>query len=245
MSERIEKIFGLAIFIFFCTVYFLTETSAIQQNNLFSRRVRENEVVFREGGFRFEARAGQGAETASHILQKALFLENHWSVSTPEYGPAQSGSPMRVHIRTANQQIIDRSYVEEPDWLIIFSGSLLEELGENLFSGLKSNGILLLNTGYREDIGYLNLLPPPSEEQKFYYIPARDIASEVIGTERGENVVMLGALVRVTKLIKLSSLLEAIRSHLSEKLKLPPAVVEKNVQAARRGYEEVRVYSKP
>lgn len=240
-----KKISGLVSFILFGTVHLLIKSYAVQQNNLFSRRIRENEVVFREGGFRFEARAGQGAETASHILQKALFLEDHFSISTPEYGPAQSGSPMRVHIRTANKQISDRSYVDEPDWLVIFSGSLLEELGkEVIFSGLKSDGITLLNLGYRENTAYLNLVPL-KKSQKFYYLPARDIAYETIGSERGENVVMLGALVRVTKLIKLSSLLEAIRMHLTEKLRLPPTLVEKNVQAAIRGFQEVVLYSKP
>ncbi len=62
------------------------------------------------------------------------------------------------------------------------------------------------------------------------------IALETVGKPLA-NTAMLGALIKVSKVVELESILTELRSKL--KGKLPEKVVEKNVQSVERAYQEV------
>lgn len=67
-------------------------------------------------------------------------------------------------------------------------------------------------------------------------VNATQIALETIGRPMA-NTAMLGALVRISNVVKLESVMEELRSKLGAKL--PEKVVEKNVLSVQRAYDEV------
>jgi pyruvate ferredoxin oxidoreductase gamma subunit len=55
------------------------------------------------------------------------------------------------------------------------------------------------------------------------------------------NTPMMGALVKVTGILKLESMLTDTQHKLEKKFKNRPEIVEGNINAIRRAYEEVKI----
>jgi pyruvate ferredoxin oxidoreductase gamma subunit len=97
-----------------------------------------------------------------------------------------------------------------------------------LFDGLKSNGILVLNT----------VVPPknrPHENLEIAgFIDATKIALQEIGSPI-TNTCMMGAFARTTGWLGLDSILSSLKEHFEGPM------LEKNIRSTQRGYEEVKV----
>lgn len=174
---------------------------------------------------RIHARAGQGAITSAVLLGEAYFAENKFAYCFPSFGAARMGAPMNAFIRTDAKPIRLRSQIYEPDYVIVIDGTLLR--GVNCLSGLKNDGIALIN--HREGME----IPKPKEKQRIYVIPANDIAQKAIGRPLG-NTALLGAYAAASGEIKLESLIEAIKKRMKGK------VVEGNIEAVKQGFEFVQ-----
>jgi len=71
---------------------------------------------------------------------------------------------------------------------------------------------------------------PKPEGMEVYEVPAEEIAREVIGRPIG-NTALLGAFTAATGIVDIDALCDAILS------RFKGSVGEKNVEAARRGYQ--------
>ena len=172
---------------------------------------------------RIHARAGQGAITTANLLGAAVFSEGKYALAFPHFGAARMGAPMNAYLRVDDKEIRLRTQIEKPNYVLVVDSTLMR--GFDVFSGLKDGGIALVNE--KEGV------PMPSvDNAKVYSIPANDIAMEIIGRPLG-NTSLLGAFVAATKEIDLEHLETAILNQFASKA----GVGEKNVQAARRGFE--------
>jgi len=188
-----------------------------------------NAWIFRKEGdmkeIRWHGRGGQGAKTVSQILAQINLREGKHVQSFPEYGPERSGAPIRAYNRISDEEILIHSGVYHPDISVVVDESLLES--ENPTEGLKTDGTLVVNTKRSPD--EIRRLTGFSGE--IVCLDADKIAQEA-GTGF-PNVPMLGAVVAVLgsdpKLAE-----EELRETLSHRL--PPEVVEKNLQAFRAGH---------
>ncbi len=97
---------------------------------------------------------------------------------------------------------------------------------------MKANGALVAN--YAE--GTKHLKEALGTDMNVRAVDATQIALETIGRPMA-NTAMLGALVRVSNIVKLESVLEELRNKLGAKL--PEKVVEKNILSVQRAYDEV------
>ena len=99
--------------------------------------------------------------------------------------------------------------------------------------GLKQNGIIIINTEKKpEDFSFSNVVAP-----RIFTVDCSSIAVKYkLGTEAAPivNTTILGAVAKVTGLVKLQSIMEAIR----EKI---PLKKEENVKAAKESYEELNL----
>ncbi len=170
-------------------------------------------------------RAGQGAITTAAILGQALFLENKFCYAFPHFGAARMGAPMNAFLRFDVNPVKIKSKVYEPDYIIVIDPTLLSPL--NCLNVLKSSGIAIINSE--------ESFKPLKPEQKIYCVPALKIALETIGKPFA-NTVLLGAFSKATGEVKLDSLLEAIKRRF---LKTKPEVLEKNLEAVKKGIEGV------
>ncbi|KLO23712.1 MULTISPECIES: 2-oxoacid:acceptor oxidoreductase family protein [unclassified Marinitoga] len=180
---------------------------------------------------RWHGRAGQGAKSASQFLTEAAVEAGKYSTAFPEYGAERSGAPMKAFNRIADVPIRIRSGIENPDVVVIFDDTMLG-LPE-LTAGLSEDKIMLVNTV---------LSPEEVKERtgfsgKIYTIPATDIALEEI--KRGiPNTVMIGALVKLTNIVPLDVVKAKVKKTFEKKF--APEVVEANIRAVERGYQEVK-----
>jgi len=178
---------------------------------------------------RIHARAGQGAITTASLLGHAYFKEGMYPYAFPHFGAARMGAPMNAFVRVDSKPVRLRSQIYEPDYVIIVDATLMR--GFNCFSGLKENGVAIINEKEGVD------LPKVNARQKVFVIPANDIAMKTIGRPLG-NTALLGAFCAATGELDLDILVEAIKKRFSGKAQ------EANVEAAKQGFGLIKTRMK-
>jgi pyruvate ferredoxin oxidoreductase gamma subunit len=174
---------------------------------------------------RIHARAGQGAITTAYLLGYAYFLKGMYPYAFPHFGAARMGAPMNAFVRVDSKPVRLRSQIYEPDYVIIVDATIMR--GFNCFSGLKEDGIAIVNERQGLEI------PKLKAKQKVFVIPANDIALKTIGRPLG-NTALLGGFCAATAELEPEILFEAIRKRFSGK------ALEGNIEAIKQGYEFVK-----
>ena len=75
--------------------------------------------------------------------------------------------------------------------------------------------------------------------QKVYVVNASKISLETIGREI-PNTPMLGALVKVTGIVPQDGFIEDTKKKLEKKFRSKPEVIEGNINAIKKAFEEVK-----
>lgn len=171
---------------------------------------------------RIHARAGQGAITTAALLGDAYFLKGMYPYAFPHFGAARMGAPMNAFVRVDSKPVRLRSQIYQPDYLIIVDPTLMR--GFNCFSGLKDQGIAIINGKEGLEI------PKIKPTQKVFLVPANEIALKTIGRPLG-NTALLGAYIAATAEIDVEALIEAVKNRFSGKAQ------EGNIQAIKEGYD--------
>lgn len=184
---------------------------------------------------RWHGRGGQGAKTAALLFGEAALETGKFIQAFPEYGPERMGAPVAAFNRLSEKPIRSHSGIKNPDIVVVLDPSLIEPA--RVTEGLKPGGILLVNTAESPEALRQRLGLPATV--KVYTIDASAIAMETVGRDV-PNTPMLGALARVTGVLELQPMLEAIRSKLSVKFRGRDKLVEDNLASIRRAYEEVK-----
>jgi len=184
---------------------------------------------------RWHGRGGQGAKTAALLLGEAAVQAGKYVQAFPEYGPERMGAPVQSFDRISDQPITLHCSVTNPEVVVVLDPSLME--GVDVTSGLAEDGVLLINTSKSPE-EMRKLIDWKGE--KLYTVDASTIAMETI-KRNVPNTCMMGALIKATNLIDFNSLLEDTRNKLMKKFKNRPEIVEGNMNAIRRAYEEVKV----
>jgi len=181
---------------------------------------------------RWHARGGQGAVTAAKALAEAALVEGRYVQASPEYGPERAGAPIRAYNRLSDAPIRIYGQVTNPQVVVVLDPTLLGS--EDILEGTSGEALILVNSP----------LPPERlrerlrvQGRKLYTLDATRIALEEIGRPF-PNTPMLGAVAKVTKGFSVDGVLKQIEESLGKKL--PRKVVEGNLKAVRRGYDEVK-----
>jgi pyruvate ferredoxin oxidoreductase gamma subunit len=182
---------------------------------------------------RWHGRAGQGAKTAALVLAEAAISAGRYAQAFPEYGPERMGAPMQAFNRISDEPITVHSHVTNPSIVVILDPTLIA--ATNVKAGVPADGIYLVNTtmGPCEMRKRLGLTDSPA---KVYTLDATQISMDTIGRAM-PNTPMMGALVGATGLLELDQLIADTREKLGRKLR--PEIVEKNIEAIRRAFQEV------
>lgn len=179
---------------------------------------------------RFHGRGGQGAVMASELLCHALVHEGNYGQSIPAYGFERRGAPLEAFVKLDNKPIRERTQVYEPDGIIVLDSSLIAQLP--VFNGIQANGFAILNTRKK-----MTLEDIPEQVETLAIVDANRIALDVFNAPI-TNTILLGAFSQATKLVSLQSLSECIENY------FPKKIVEKNLVAVARGYNEVQVVTR-
>jgi len=180
---------------------------------------------------RWHGRGGQGVVTANEILASAALKEGKYIKAFPEFGPERMGAPIRAFARISDEPIMVHSQVYFPDVVLIIDATLLK--AGKVVEGLKEGGAIIANFPDEKS----KLIHAVGRSENVYAVNATKIALEEIGRPM-TNTAMLGALVKVTNVVGIDTIIDEMRNKMSGKLSKD--VVEKNLRAIKRAYEEVQ-----
>ena len=181
---------------------------------------------------RWHGRGGQGAVTAAKMVAELALGEGKFFQAFPEYGPERSGAPIVAFTRVSDAPIQVYSGVEHPQIVVVLDPSLLSIV--NVTAGAPADAIVLVNSEMtpaelRKHYGL--------EGFRYFTIAATRIAVETIKRPI-PNTPMVGALTRITGLFNIDDVVTFLREDFGKKF--PPKVVEGNIAAITRSYEEVQ-----
>lgn len=178
---------------------------------------------------RFHGRGGQGTVIASEILASALFREDKHVQAFPTFGVERRGAPVAAFLRCDDAPIRLRCQIEEPDHVIILDPTLIPVI--DVTSGLKPQGWILVNSDRPPEV----FEDFKSKGWKTATVAAGEIAfRNQLGSRTHPivNTAILGAFARITGIVQLESILEAIRLGV-------PLRPEENVNAAIQAFDAV------
>lgn len=166
---------------------------------------------------RLSGSGGQGLLLGGIILAEGAISDGKNSVQTQSYGPEARGGASKSEVIISNDAI-DFPKVRNCDILLSLTQKSYDQYG----LGLKDDGILIIDSSVNiEEAG----------NKKVYSVPILDTAVNVLHKPMVTNIVALGALVEITKVITKESLEKAVLD------RVPKGTEELNRKALSIGYE--------
>jgi 2-oxoglutarate ferredoxin oxidoreductase subunit gamma len=162
---------------------------------------------------------GQGIMTAGQLLAYAGMKEGKFVLWFPSYGPEMRGGTAYCTVVVADKPIAS-PIIQTPSSIAVFNRPSMDKFE----SRVRKGGFLLVNSSLidvkatRKDIEEL-------------YVPANEIALKA-GNGKATNMVMLGAFIGRTGLVKL----ETVKSVVAEKMASKKALIEINYKALDEGF---------
>jgi 2-oxoglutarate ferredoxin oxidoreductase subunit gamma len=152
------------------------------------------------------------------ILAYAGMLENKEVTWFPSYGGEMRGGTANCAV-VISDELIASPIVTKPDILIVMSDASLQKFQPRL----RQKGILIFDSSLIKN-------PMLRNDVDIVRVPATEI-SKTIGNTRSANMVLLGALLAKTKLLKEESVFEALDNSMDRKRK----GIEMNKKAIKEG----------
>jgi len=160
---------------------------------------------------RFHGRGGQGAKTAADLLARSAILDEKYIRAFPEYGPERAGAPVKTFVRISDERIRTFAPITKPDIVIVLDDTLLDSV--DVTQGLKKTGLLLINSNKKPQ----HIKKKTKFQGKIHCIDASKISIKQIKINL-PNIPMLGALVRLTKIVSLKNLMSVINYKFRKKI---------------------------
>ena len=168
----------------------------------------------------FAGFGGQGVMTAGQLLAYAGMAEGKQVVWIPSYGPEMRGGTANCTISLGDEEIAS-PIASEPDYLVVMNAPSLYTFQNRLARG----GILFLNASIIE-------ARPTRGDITFHAVPCAEMAEEV-GNPRAANIVMMGAFLQKTGIIKPEGYLKSLETIMGSKKK---TMHESNRKAFAAGF---------
>jgi 2-oxoglutarate ferredoxin oxidoreductase subunit gamma len=177
-------------------------------------------------GFRYEIRlagsGGQGLILAGKILAEAAAIyDDKNATQSQSYGPEARGGASKSEVIISDEEI-DYPKVTEVDLFM----ALTQESCDSYNKDLKSDGVLLVDSTYVTRL--------PEGDFKVYKLPITDLALEHVGNRTVTNIVALGVVVALSKVVSTQAGEAAILS------RVPKGTEEMNKKAFKVGLEAAK-----
>jgi len=164
---------------------------------------------------------GQGLALAGLVLADAAVRDGKHTVMTHAYGAQQRGGPSEADVIISDEQI-DYPKVIEADVLVLFG----EEAYEKHHRRLPRNGLVMVDTS--------EMTRSLGGNARVLSVPFASISEEVTGSSISGNMVALGFVAELTKLVSRRSLMRALRRmSRREDLAAMQAAMERGIDVAR------------
>jgi len=171
--------------------------------------------------FRYEIRlsgaGGQGLILVGKILAEAAAIyDGKNATQSQSYGPEARGGASRSEVIISDEDI-DYPKAHHIDLLL----AMTQEAVDKYSSDVKPGGLILVDESYVSNI--------PEGDYKAYSLPITKFAEEKIGKRIVANIVALGVIEQLAKVISEDALINAIRA------RVPKGTEETNILAFKHG----------
>jgi 2-oxoacid:acceptor oxidoreductase gamma subunit (pyruvate/2-ketoisovalerate family) len=178
---------------------------------------------------RFHGRGGQGVVLAARLLASAFFKDGKYVQAFPSFGAERRGAPVVAFARASDDPIRARFGIYKPDCVIVLDSTLTK--GPAVTQGLKNDHWIIINTdktaGEYAGLGAYRVAT----------VNASAIARKYqLGTQAMPlvNTIILGAFPKVTRMVSIGAVVDAIRENL-------PSKPQENARAAMEAYESLNL----
>ncbi len=168
---------------------------------------------------------GQGVMSMGQLLTYAGMIEEKNVSWLPSYGPEMRGGTANCAVIVSDKQVGSPIITNDATAAIVMNLPSLDKFEKDV----EKDGNLLVNASLIEK-------KAGREDLNVFYIKANEIANE-LGNAKVANMVMLGAYLEITKIVKVESVIEALKKVFG------PAkehLVPMNKEALEKGAEAVR-----
>lgn len=166
---------------------------------------------------RLSGSGGQGLILGGIILAEAAILDGNNAIQSQSYGPEARGGASKAEVIISNEEI-DFPKVEKADVLL----ALTEVAYKKYIKSLKQDGILIADSS----ISIVDKDAP----YKILHVPIIATAADKLGKAMVANIVALGVIEELTKVVKKESLEAAVLR------RVPKGTEELNKTALNEGY---------
>lgn len=167
---------------------------------------------------RLTGSGGQGLILAGIILAEAAIYDGLNVVQSQSYGPEARGGASKAEVIISCDEI-NYPKVDHCDIML----SLTQVACDKYIDSLKANGILII------DESVTNL--PKREDIDIYRLPILETATDGLGKSMVSNIVALGCIYEITKIVSKESLEKAVQG------RIPRGTEELNRRALEEGYK--------
>ena len=163
---------------------------------------------------------GQGVLTIGNVLGNAAMMDDYFVTYLPSYGAAMRGGTANCTVCVSDEEVAS-PVASTPDILVAMNQPSLM----TFISRLEPGGQLLYNENLVDFV-------PERGDIDMFGAPVSEVARK-LGSERSANMVMLGALARMIKIIKIETINKSVELMMGSKKKL----AESSILAIKTGYE--------
>jgi 2-oxoglutarate ferredoxin oxidoreductase subunit gamma len=156
---------------------------------------------------------------AGQLLGRAAVFDGLNAVQTQSYGAEARGSNAKSEVIISDEKI-GFPLVRRCDVLVALSQRSLDLYVKDL----KENGTLIVDEGLVQSV-------PQSLKAKTFRVAATKTAESLFKSRLYANIIMLGALTKITRLVTADSVEKTITEALPEKVR------DANLDAFRKGFE--------
>ncbi len=169
---------------------------------------------------RFSGSGGQGMILAGIIMAEAAAIyDGKQAVQSQSYGPESRGGASRSEVIISNEEI-DYPKATSIDAML----ALTQEACNKYSKDIKDGGILLIDSDEVKSV--------PAGNYKVYSFPIIATATNVLGKGIVANIISLGIMTELTKVISSDAMEKAVLA------RVPAAFTELNKKAIQLGFEK-------
>ncbi len=172
---------------------------------------------------RLTGSGGQGLILAGIILAEAALLDGVNVVQSQSYGPEARGGASKSEVIISEKEI-NYPKVEKCDIML----ALTQDAYDKYIDSLKPGGVLLLDSS----IEFIQ----QCDHIETIVLPILDTARDKIGKSMVANIVALGSICELTKVVSKESIIEAVSG------RVPRGTKELNEKALSEGFTLIQEY---
>lgn len=181
---------------------------------------------------RWHSRAGQGAVTGAKGLAEVVASTGKDVQAFAFYGSAKRGAAMMAFNRFDDKVILNHEKFMQPDYVLVIDPALVYAV--DITSNEKENTVYIITTHLSTQ--ELIASQPKLSGKKVFTVDCIKISQETIG-KAIPNTPMLGAFMKVSGMYDIEFFKENMLKVLK---KLPQKIIDANMIAIERAYNEVK-----